>query len=377
MRRPAALLLALATATSLAAPPPAERRQPVDVATALSGDSAGFARALEPRPFVFPRDHGPHPAFRNEWWYLTGQLFDEAGRHYGFQYTLFRVGLRPGGDGNSDALWPRDSIWMAHAALSDTNAKQLWHAQRLSHGGAGSAGARGEPFAAWLDDWSLHSAQTPSFFPWRLALREEHFALDLELDSDKLPVAHGERGLSRKGGDDNASYYYSYTDLAVRGELDGRAVQGRAWFDREWSTSVLPDGVAGWDWLSLQLHDGRQLMVFQLRAEQAEQTARSRSGTLVSARGDATALRAGQIRLQALQHWDSAHSGGRYPVQWRLVVDDLGRELLVEATFPEQELHGLVNYWEGAVRVRDAETGEPLGRGYLEMTGYARAGTAD
>ncbi|MGB0865933.1 MAG: lipocalin-like domain-containing protein [Granulosicoccaceae bacterium] len=365
------LMLALGIAVSAKA----EQRAAVDISSALSGDASGFERALKPRPFSFPQDHGPHPSFRNEWWYLTGQLEDEQGRHHGFQYTLFRIALTPKPE--PQALWPRESIWMAHAAVSHTDQQVLLHAQRLSHGGAASAGVRAAPFRVWLDNWILRSTTDTTFFPWNLSLSSKNFALELELQTEKPVVLQGDRGLSAKGGDGNASYYYSYTDLQVRGRLDGHAVKGQAWFDREWSTSVLPDGVAGWDWFSLQLSDGRQLMLFQLRSVEAKKTADSRSGTLIAPDGSSVQLHASDISMQALEHWRSQGSQASYPVVWRLDVKGIDQSFIVAATFPEQELLGIVNYWEGAVTVKGLDTNLPLGRGYLEMTGYAATRDAD
>ena len=346
----------------------------LDIASALAGDAAGFEQALAVRPFIFPEDHAAHPNFRNEWWYLTGQLEDEQGKHYGFQYTLFRVGLTP--PQQNQAAWPRDTLWMGHAALSDSTKKQQWHAQRLSHGGADTAGVNAVPFRAWLDNWQLGSTGEQADFPWALSLNTQDFNLALSLDTDKPPVLQGDRGLSHKGGAGNASYYYSFTDLTASGTLNGKPVSGQAWFDREWSTSVLPDGVLGWDWFSLQLKDGRQLMLYQLRSADETATASSRSGTLVAADGSSRQLFAADISMQALEYWQSPDSQANYPVAWALKVRGLESTLNVRATFAEQELLGIVNYWEGAITL-SSDDDSVQGRGYLEMTGYADARDSD
>ena len=351
-----------------------EQSTSIDIGSALAGDATGFESALEIRPFIFPADHTSHPSFRNEWWYLTGQLEDDQGKHYGFQYTLFRVGLTP--PQQNPAAWPRDTLWMAHAALSDTSKKQQWHTQRLSHGGAATAGASAVPFSAWLDNWQLGSTGAQAAFPWALSLLTDDFNLELSLNTDKPVVLQGEQGLSHKGGAGNASYYYSYTDLAASGTLDGKKVEGHAWFDREWSTSVLPDGVLGWDWFSLQLDDGRQLMLYQLRGTDPVTTASSRSGTLVAVDGSSRELIAADISMQALEHWQSPQSEASYPVVWQLDIQGLETSLKVEATFAEQELLGIVNYWEGAITL-SSDDGAVLGRGYLEMTGYAGVRDSD
>ena len=346
----------------------------LDIGSALAGDATGFEQALAVRPFIFPADHASHPSFRNEWWYLTGQLEDEEGQHYGFQYTLFRVGLTP--PQNKQATWPRDTLWMAHAALSDSGKKQQWHVQRLSHGGVETAGASAAPFRAWLDNWRLSSTGEQAQFPWALSLQAEDFHLELSLNTDKPVVLQGDRGLSHKGGAGNASYYYSYTDLAASGTLDGKPVSGRAWFDREWSTSVLPDGVLGWDWFSLQLDDGRQLMLYQLRGADSLTTANSRSGTLIAADGSSRQLFASDISMQALEHWQSPMSKANYPISWQLDIQGLEAGLKVRANFAEQELLGIVNYWEGAITL-SSDDGSVQGRGYLEMTGYASTRDSD
>lgn len=346
----------------------------IDIGSALAGTATGFEQALEVRPFIFPEDHGFHPSFRNEWWYLTGQLEDEEGKHYGFQYTLFRVGLTP--PQQKQAAWPRDTLWMAHAALSDTSKKQQWHSQRLSHGGVKTAGANAAPFSAWLDNWQLSSIGARAEFPWALSLQAGDFHLELSLGTDKPVVLQGDRGLSHKGGAGNASYYYSYTDLSVSGTLDGKPVSGHAWFDREWSTSVLPDGVLGWDWFSLQLSDGRQLMLYQLRSADGTTTASSRSGTLIAADGSSRQLFASDISMQALEHWQSPESKANYPIVWQLDIPGLESSLKVRANFAEQELRGIVNYWEGAITL-SSDDGSVQGRGYLEMTGYAGARDSD
>ncbi len=341
----------------------------IDIGTALAGSAVGFEQALQLRAFEFPSDHGPHPSFRNEWWYLTGQLQDGSGRDYGFQYTLFRIGLTPPQSTDED-LWSRDTIWMAHVALSDVKEKKHWHSQRLSHGGVGSAGVTASPFSAWMDNWRLNATGDSGNFPWELHIADENFNLRLQVDNQKPPVLQGDRGLSQKGGAGNASFYYSYTEMQVAGTLDGKTVNGSAWLDREWSTSVLPPGVTGWDWFSLQLQDGRQLMLYQLRSEK-NNAANNKSGSLVQTDGSSITLAADDISLQATRHWRSPISGARYPTAWKLKVKGLVEELTVTASFDEQELIGIVNYWEGVIEV-ESPNNTIRGRGYLEMTGYDR-----
>lgn len=363
------LLMALLIGACTPAAPPREGE--IAVGQALGGQAApGFARALEPRAFQFPEDHGAHPAFKNEWWYLTGNLQDPEGRPFGFQFTLFRIGLRPEPPARS-SRWATHQVWMAHAALSDV-AKRRHHAQeRFAREALGLAGARLDPFKVWLEDWRLEGQGNEP--PWQLTLEAETFALDLSLESLTPPMLQGDRGLSQKSAEPgNASHYYSLPRLATRGRIrvQGRwfQVQGLSWLDREWSTSALGPDQVGWDWFALQLRDGTDIMYYQLRQRDGGVDPHSR-GSARLPDGRQVDLPATAVRLRPLEHWTSPQ-GARYPVAWSLELLPLGRALEVRARFPEQLMDLSVRYWEGAVEVREAGGGQELGRGYLEMTGY-------
>ncbi len=336
------------------------------------GETAGYARALEPRDFTFPADHGPHPDFKTEWWYFTGHLEAEGGRRFGYQLTFFRNALAPAMPERSSA-WATRQVYLAHFALSDLDGGRFHAFERLSRGAAGLAGARAEPFRVWLEDWSVVSIGDEAF-PVRLRARSDGVALDLELASAKPPVFHGEAGLSRKGAElGNASYYYSLTRLTARGRLtlDGEAlpVAGSSWLDREWSTSVLAEDQTGWDWFSLQLDDGRELMAFELRLEGGGVDPASH-GTLVAAGGSSRALAAGDVRIEVLDTWKSPR-GAVYPARWRLTVPGESLDLEITPLLADQELDVSFRYWEGAVGVRGTAAGEPVaGRGYVELVGY-------
>lgn len=347
----------------------------IDVASALGGEAdAGFARATQPRTFAFPADHNAHPAYRNEWWYLTGQVEAPDGERFGYQVTFFRIALAPEA-APRDSAWATRQLWMGHAALTEIDAQVHHHAQRLARGALELAGQRREPFAVWLEDWSL-SGNDGGDFPWELAIRTDDFALALTLEPQREPVLQGDAGLSQKSAAaGNASYYYSITRLATRGEIstgDGEttAVSGSSWLDREWSTSALGADQVGWDWFSLQLASGDDLMLYRLRLRGGATDPYS-AGSLVRGDNDTTRLSAGDFDLEALRWWRSP-DGARYPVAWRLRLPDAGLDLRVEALVDDQEMATGVRYWEGAVDVRSATSGEPLGRGYLEMTGYDR-----
>lgn len=335
---------------------------------------AGFARARAPRPFVLPRDHGPHFDYETEWWYYTGQLEAATGERFGFQLTVFRRGLSPGPPPEGPGLFT-NQVYFAHLALSEVGTGRHRSFERWSRGAAGLAGASGEPFRVAIDGWTIEAA-SPDGSSVRLGARAEGVALQLALRAVKPLVAHGERGLSAKSGDPgNASYYVGYTRMAAAGTLavDGRslAVAGEAWFDHEWSTSALGPEAVGWDWFSLQLDDGRELMYFRIRRRDGGAEPVS-GGTLVAPSGAARRLLARDVGLEVLSRWRSPATGADYPARWRLTVASEGLELAVDPLIPDQELRHSFRYWEGAVAVSGTARGARLaGRGYVELTGYA------
>ena len=369
----AALALTVLTACSPRTPePPAST---LSVAEMLGGgDTGSFARALEPRSFSFPEDHGPHPGFRTEWWYFTGNLTSEQGRRLGYQLTFFRSALTPRPESRA-STWATSQAWMAHFALSapDEPEPGFFSYERYARGAAGMAGATLGPFRVWLEDWSAEGADDMP--PVRLRAAGDEVAIDLELSAGKSPVLQGDRGLSQKGREPgNASYYYSLTRLPSSGRMVVRGteyrVTGFSWMDREWSTSSLDEDVVGWDWFSLQLDDGRDLMAYQLR--RADGTADPLSaGSLVAADGAATYLPGQEYRIEPLDTWRSPATGRTYPSRWRLTSPIRELELEIEPLMDDQELAHSFIYWEGAVRFSGTFAGRPVsGRGYVELTGY-------
>jgi predicted secreted hydrolase len=353
------------------------------VAEALGGKvDTAFARALEPRIFRFPQDHGAHPDFRTEWWYLTGNLDDPEGDRFGFQFTLFRTALEPGVP-RSPSSWATNQVYMAHFALTDGSEGAFRSFERFARGAQGLAGAEAEPFRVWLEDWVLQSLGrvgpdrdlARGIFPLRLQASEGGFGVDLELRSEKPVVLQGDRGLSQKGEKrGNASYYYSFTRLTAEGMLalgDKRVpVRGTAWLDREWSTSVLSEDQVGWDWFALQLSDGRDLMFYQLRRRDGSPDPFS-SGVLVDGDGRTTRLQASQVSLDVLDDWISPLDGTRYPSRWRLAIPAEAIELEIVPLTADQELDLTFRYWEGSVSVSGISDNAALtGRGYAELTGY-------
>jgi len=351
----------------------------LSVAEALATTSpAGFERALVPRPFAFPADHGPHSAFRTEWWYWTGNLRASGSgggsRRFGFQLTFFRTALAPSVAPRPSA-WAARDVYMAHLAVADVDAGRFHARDRWARRALDLSGASGDPFRVWVGDW-IAEGRAPAGQPIQLRAGDGDLRIDLRLSAAKPPVLHGERGLSRKSAEaGNASYYYSLTRMPVSGEVHvgDRAfvVEGLGWMDREWSTSALAPDQVGWDWFALQLDDGRELMLYRLRQRDGG-TSPASQGTLVAADGAARALDRDAVEVQVLDHWLSPRGATRYPARWRLRVPASGLELVVTPLLPDQELDLAVRYWEGAVRVDGTADGRPLaGVGYVELVGYA------
>jgi predicted secreted hydrolase len=367
----AAVIVAAAAAFALW---PSSARQPIQatvaVREALAEDRAGFALALAPRPMSFPADHGPHSDFRTEWWYYTGNLKTPTGRHVGFQLTFFRVALSPGEEPRASA-WATRQLYVGHFAVTDTAAGRFHAASRTSRAALGLSGAQAAPFRVWIENWSAEGEGEAT----RLRAQEGDVAIDLNVSPAKPVVLQGDRGLSRKGPEPgNASLYYSFTRMPTRGTVRLGAetldVSGEAWMDREWSTSALGAAVEGWDWVALQLDDGRELMVYLLRRRDGTIDPFS-AGTLVATDGTARRLEAGDVRLETLAHWTSPHSGVRYPARWRLSVPSAELRLEIEPRLADQELRVGTRYWEGAVAVVGSSAGQaPGGQGYVELVGY-------
>jgi predicted secreted hydrolase len=333
-------------------------------------DAGGFAKATAPRAFEFPADYGSHPAFRTEWWYYTGNLFDSNGRHFGFELTFFRYALAPESPASASA-WATNQVYMAHFAVTDTKSGQLLADERLARGAVGLAGAEADPFRVWVQAWSA-AAEGDGF---RLSAKAPEMGIDLVLGSVKPPVPQGDQGLDRKGPEPgNASYYYSLTRLEARGTVTvggvAADVRGTAWMDREWSTSALSPEDTGWDWFALQLSDGRDVMFYRLRRKDGSASPFS-GGVVVDANGRRERLGVGDVVLDPLEFWTSEKSGARYPVAWRLRAERVGLDLTVRPYVRNQEIDLSVRYWEGAVKIEGSAGGEPIdGNGYLELAGY-------
>lgn len=329
----------------------------------------GFERVIEPRPFVFPADHGPHPTFQTEWWYYTGNLTADDGRRFGFQLTFFRRALSPYPLVRESA-WATNNVYMAHFAISDIDGGRFYAFERFSRSALGLAGASGDPFRVFLNDWSVEGSG-PQGMTMRLRAAQDEVALDLVAVNSRPPVLQGNAGVSQKGSQvGNASAYYSLTRMISNGTIQiGSAtytVSGLTWMDREWGTSALEKGMTGWDWFALQLESGHDLMYYQLR-EADGKSSPFVGGSLLLPDDTVIILGPGDVELEVTATWQSPKSRAVYPAGWRLRISRYGIDLVITPALQDQELPTAVVYWEGAVEVE----GSMRGRGYVELTGYA------
>jgi predicted secreted hydrolase len=332
---------------------------------------AAFARAERIRPFAFPADHGPHERFRSEWWYMTATLHDASDAPFGVQFTVFRQATTAAvPDANP---WAPSQVYLAHFAVTDVAGGRHREAERIARGHPALAGARAAPFAVWVDGWSI-SANDRDPRSLRLNAASDAMTVDLALEPVKPIVLQGDRGLSAKGPG-QASYYYSWPRLSVQGGLIlgdvHHAVEGRAWFDREWSTSVLGPGQVGWDWFGLQLDSGEDLMAFRLRRADGRRDPYDH-GAWIDVAGVATPLDWRAFELTPLRTWRDER-GVEWPVEWTVSVRLAGgtRSLRIVAELDDQRMDTLLTYWEGLVRIED-DAGRRVGAGYMELTGYER-----
>lgn len=341
---------------------------------AISAGAAEWRMALPGWEYVFPRDHRAHPDFKTEWWYFTGHLHAADGRRFGYQLTFFRQGLRPPGSAaEPTSRFIVDDFKFAHFALTDVSMGRFRFEQKLSRGAFGEAGFGAEDLA-WIGDWRLRLRADGSF---GVEARMAEAALSLELTNTKPWVVHGEQGVSQKAaGEGRASHYYSGTRLRAAGtlRLNGQAirVQGESWLDREWASNQLTAEQVGWNWLSTQLDDGSELMLYQMRTRDGGLDPMS-SGTFIAADGTSRHLRRDDYQMTPRSFWTSKQTGGRYPIAWDVTVPALELSFRVTTPVPAQELHlQPVAYWEGLIDLAGERAGKAVrGHGYLELTGYA------
>lgn len=320
----------------------------------LGTEAGDFTTPTPGRAFDFPADHGAHPDYRIEWWYLTANMTGPDGTPYGLQWTLFRSALQPR-DGTG---WDTPQLWMGHAAVTTPDRHHV--AERLARGGIGQAGVIADPFSAWIDDWSMAGPDMDSL---RLTATGPDFAYDVQLRAQGPLVRHGQDGYSVKSAAGQASYYYSQPFFALTGTLSlpqgDIPVTGQAWLDREWSSQPLAEDQEGWDWFSLSFDTGEKMMGFVLRG-QSDYT----SATWIAPDGTATPFPDGAFTATP-QDWHRV-AGRDVPVTWSVRLPARGVDVTVTALNPDAWMTTSVPYWEGPVTL----TGSHGGVGYLEMTGY-------
>ena len=341
---------------------------------AVGVGEAAWKEAAPGYTYVFPRDHASHPDYKVEWWYYTGNVAAKDGRRFGYQVTFFRVGVDQ--TPVNPSRWAIRDLFMTHLAVSDVSQQQYRYAERLSRGGPGVAGADVDRYRVWNEDWT---ASLDAQGRHVLHASDKGTGLNLVLDEGKSPAIHGLGGISQKGAQaGNASHYYSLTRMPTRGTIsvDGERVEvaGESWMDHEFGTSFLEPGQQGWDWLSIQLADGRDLMLYQLRRGDGSRDPRS-SGTLVSVDGRATHLAVDDFTLAPAGATYQSANGAVYPMAWTVTVPSQALTLRVTTPLETQELslEGStgVFYWEGVIDIAGKSGGKAVsGRGYLEMTGY-------
>jgi predicted secreted hydrolase len=349
-------------------------------ARSTSGDPTAFPaltpegwRLAEPGyQFHFPQDHGPHPDYRTEWWYLTGNLQTADGREFGYELTFFRYGYRsPTQRTPVKSRFVVDDVKFAHFTVTDVRAKSFHVAERTSRGAYGDAGFLSGSRLAWIGDWELDLGQG-------FAAKAENngFAIDLDLDPERSPVLEGENGYSRKASSgDHASEYYSITRMRTHGSvvIDGQKFQvtGLSWFDREWSTSQLAANQVGWNWFGIQMDDGSDLMLYQIRMRDGGIDPCS-SGKWIDRDGHAVDIANGEFVLQPTRFWTTADKRATYPIGWHLKIEKLGFDAEINTPVENQELNVGVRYWEGCVRIKGTRNQQSVtGKGYLELTGFA------
>ena len=350
---------------------------------AIAADRNGFLSVTGPCNLIFPKDHGPHPGYRTEWWYYTGNLQSDAGAPYGFQLTFFRRQISPAGAQNNwpkpHSAWRTQQVYLGHAAISDISKKRYLSSERIAREALGMAGVaqKANETTIFIKNWSAKIG-TGSHM---LKAATDNFSYELTLQPLKPLILHGSAGYSHKGSTpERASCYYSITRLIAEGTLtlDGKTmpIKGLSWMDHEFSTAPLEPGIIGWDWFSLQLSDQSEIMLFQLRNERGGLHPAS-SGTFIDPSGRPRHLNRENFSVEVLDQWKSPKSGAVYPVRWQVAVFPLAIQLTVTANMSDQEMQTPgstgVTYWEGSVAANGSVANQAVqGRGYVELTGYEK-----
>ncbi|WP_447969996.1 lipocalin-like domain-containing protein [Nitrospira sp. M1] len=337
-----------------------------------------FQHAQKGYTYTFPDDHGAHENFLTEWWYFTGHVFTSDSRRFGYELTFFRRAIDDERAWANPSQWAIRQLYLAHFALTDEQNERFQFAEKISREAFGKAGATQGALHTWIDQWSVHAVDE-DHQQFRLQADAGRFSIDFVTHAPKAPVIHGLDGISRKGsGTKHASHYYSLTRLHTTGSLhiDGEefTVTGTSWMDHEFASSELEDGLVGWDWFSLQLDSGHDIMAYWIRQQDGTFSPAS-SGTLIFPDGSSQHLTRKDLAITIRDHWKSPKSGARYPNQWTLTIPSHGIQLHITPRMHDQELRTdrstRVTYWEGAVDASGTFEQKPVnGMGYVELTGY-------
>jgi predicted secreted hydrolase len=329
----------------------------------LGMNADGFAAVIPGKTFAFPGDHGPHPDYRIEWWYLTANLADSHGIGYGAQWTLFRLAIKPG---EQQEGWANQQIWMGHAAI--TRADTHRYSEAFARGGVGQAGVEAKPFRAWIDSWEMRGLdrmRDAAVAPLEITASGTDFSYALRLDTDRALVLQGDAGYSKKSERGQASYYYSQPYFKVTGRItidDKPAdVTGQAWMDREWSSQPLASDQTGWDWFSLHFNSGEKLMLFRLRQTDGNNYC---SGNWISRDGKTAQVESADINVTPTTSTEI--EGRKIPTAWRVAIPALALAIECVPLNARSWMGTSFPYWEGPISFR----GSHAGLGYLEMTGY-------
>jgi predicted secreted hydrolase len=328
------------------------------------GETAdGFAAVVPGKTFSFPADHGPHPEFRIEWWYVTANLVNANGVAYGAQWTLFRQATKPGAQQEG---WANQQLWMGHAAVTRADAHRT--SETFARGGVGQAGADADPFLAWIDAWEMRGLgpiNAANMAPLELKAAGADFSYVLRLDADRPLLLQGDGGYSRKSLREQASYYYSQPNFAAKGSIsiDDKPVDvtGQAWLDREWSSQPLASDQSGWDWLSLHFRTGEKLMLYRMRQTDGNHYG---SGKWVARDGSSQQFASADISFTPLVYTEIA--GRKIPTSWRIAIAKLAVAIDCTPLNAKSWMGTNFPYWEGPISF----SGSHNGLGYLEMTGY-------
>ncbi len=348
-----------------------------------AAEPTGYLSVTGPCNLDFPGDHGPHPGYRTEWWYYTGNLQAETGEKYGFQLTFFRSQISPSDERQKwpqpTSAWRTQQVYLAHSAISNITGKQHLQAELISRGALNMAGAKQieDTTTLFLKNWSADIGPDQHL----LTVNSDGFSYELALTPEKPPVLHGIAGYSLKGSTaERASCYYSFTRLNAQGKLSiGEnivAVKGSAWMDHEYSTALLEPGLQGWDWFSLQLSDKTEVMAFVLRKEKGGIGPAS-SATVIGNQGQNRHISNDEFVVTVRNTWKSPHTKAVYPAGWRLQIFPYALDLTITPNLADQEMQSSLStgviYWEGSVSIEGTRAGQPIvGQGYVELTGYAQ-----